>query len=133
MSQTTKEVRKARKPASGPRNSSDTDTSSSDDEGSSSGVHGNRFMKGGLLLRRPPEQRGYERLHDSPASSRQSGIELDDLVAREVREWRQDSNAASFPNQTLRQRNTTNAGVARQAMDEVSLGYCMLGALSDHL
>ena len=92
-------------------------------------------MRGGLLLRRPPEQRGYERLHDSPVSSRQSGIELDDLVAREVREWRQDSNAASFPNQTLRQRNTTNASVARQAMDEVSmshLGFCMLGALSDH-
>ncbi|KAF8887239.1 hypothetical protein CPB84DRAFT_1523375 [Gymnopilus junonius] len=82
MSQTTKDDRKTRKPKSrSGAKYSDTDTSS-DDEASTSGVDGNRLTKDGLL-RRPLKPRGYERLQDNPAPP---VIELDDLVAREVRD-----------------------------------------------
>ena len=68
------------------------------------------FSNDGLLIGRPGSIDGAH-----------SSIELDNLVARELREWRNEVTASS--GQDLRQRKT---GSGRGAMDEVNFTFCSL-------
>lgn len=83
------------------------DESSDDDEspslGSGKPMDG-KFMTGGLLLRRPE--------FNSPQKG--EDVELDNLVAREVSEWRNENSL-----QILRQRKN----ISEHAMDEVILYF----------
>jgi len=83
-----------------------TGSSSDDDESSSMGPGkpvDSKLMKGGLLFKHPEIN-----------SQKEGGVELDNLVAREVSEWRCDSSS-----QVLRQRRN----VSEHAMDEVTLSF----------
>ncbi|PPQ92763.1 hypothetical protein CVT25_003872 [Psilocybe cyanescens] len=94
MSQT-----ETRKPDIG-RSSDDADDSDDDKPLAEVGKGSNRFLKGGLLLRRQvPESQG--------------DVELEDFVAREVNEWRNEDTG-----HVLRQRKNASENASENAMDE---------------
>jgi len=86
----------------------DDDEDISDDDRPLRGL-GTKLMKDGLLLRRQEQTPSY-----------QDSVELDDLVAREVSEWRNE-----VTGQVLRQRRNVSE---HSAMDEVRSFYLCTGS-----